>query len=299
MKLQDHIREGTAPARQPLYFLSHGGGPWPFMQGTFRSAFSTLEHALQAIPSALPQPPEAILVISGHWEESEFTVSTAARPGMLYDYAGFPEETYRVEYPAPGHPQIAEHIAQWLEGGGWTIRRDDKRGYDHGTFCMMQAMYPKADIPIVQLSMKRNLDPEAHFAIGQRLQALRDQNILILGSGQSFHNLAVQGMPYLKKYSLDCDATLRRALSERQVQRRKERLIEWMQSDYGHFAHPRIDHLMPLFVILGAANDLAAQLVYGNFVMDVATTNVCFYEAPLSCALDTFSTPQSVVPERM
>ena len=119
-------------ARMPTYFLSHGGGPWPYMTGPFRRNFDWLEKSLQDIPRQLPQGPKAILMVSGHWEAPVFTVSSSPAPGMLYDYSGFPEETYRIKYPAPGLPELAARVQALLEGAGLDTKADPQRGYHEG-----------------------------------------------------------------------------------------------------------------------------------------------------------------------
>ena len=170
--------------KQPTFFLSHGGGPWPFMDGDYRRAHAKLEASLQSLPATLPERPRAILMISAHWEEAAFTVMTSPAPGMLYDYGGFPPHTYEVVYPAPGDPALAELPAA----------RDARRGFDHGAFCTLVPMFPDADVPVVQLSLRRGLDPAEHLALGRALRPLRDEGVLILGSGFSFHNLRLYGL---------------------------------------------------------------------------------------------------------
>src|SRR4051812_3148246 len=166
--------------RMPTYFLSHGGGPWPYMTGPWRDRCALLEESLVDLAHTLPQRPKAVLVGSGHWEEPEFAVSSAEHPGMEYDYHGFPEEMYSIRYPAPGSPQLAERTRQLLVQGGWPARSDPKRGFDHGTFSLMKVLYPEADMPIVQLSLKTSLDPSEHFKAGQAIAPLRDEGVLIV-----------------------------------------------------------------------------------------------------------------------
>ncbi len=185
--------EADTQARQPVYFLSHGGGPWPWMTGPFRDAQALLEESLQRLPSELPAPPKAILLVSGHWEAPDFTVQTSPNPPMFYDYGGFPEEMYRIQYPAPGSPALAGRVVELLSGAGIPVREDPERGYDHGMYAVLYPAWPDADVPVVQLSVKSNLDPEEHLAVGRALAPLRDEGILILGSGFSYHNLRLMG----------------------------------------------------------------------------------------------------------
>lgn len=252
--------------RMPTYFLSHGGGPWPYMDGPTRARFTLMEQALKDIPRQLPRPPKAVLVVSGHWEEDEFSVSASPAPGMVFDYYGFPEHTYRIRYAAPGSPELASRVQGLLQSAGWPARLDAQRGFDHGTFSMLQPMYPDADVPVVQLSMKSNMDPQEHLAVGQALAPLRGEGVLIVGSGQSYHNLRMWG-PAGAQPAAAFDAWLRRSLLESSPEERREALIHWVQAPAARLAHPREDHLVPLMVAAGAAGDDPATCVYGEMFM--------------------------------
>lgn len=179
--------------RMPTYFLSHGGGPWPWLAGPMRDNMAELEKSLQRLPHELPAAPTAILMISGHWEAPTFTVQTNPNPPMVYDYGGFPEHTYRITYPAPGSPALAARVVELLRAAAISVAEDPARGYDHGMFAPLAVAWPDADVPVVQLSMQRGYDPEAHLAVGRALAPLRDEGVLILGSGLSYHNLGLMG----------------------------------------------------------------------------------------------------------
>ena len=249
--------------RQPSFFLSHGGGPWPYMDGPMRQAHAKLEASLKALPATLPERPKAILMISAHWEEPVFTVMTSPAPGMLYDYGGFPPHTYEVVYAAPGDPVLAERVAALIQAAGLPAARDASRGFDHGAFCTLEPMLPKADIPVVQLSLRRGLDPAEHLALGRALAPLREVNedggVLILGSGFSFHNLRLYG-PAGRESSAAFDAWLQQALPS--PEGRAERLQAWAQAPAARLAHPREEHLLPLMVVAGAAESEAASCNY-------------------------------------
>ncbi|MCY4755076.1 DODA-type extradiol aromatic ring-opening family dioxygenase [Pelomonas aquatica] len=245
--------------RQPTFFLSHGGGPWPFMDGDYRQAHAKLEASLQALPATLPERPKAILMISAHWEEPAFTVMTSPAPGMLYDYGGFPPHTYEVVYPAPGDPALAERVAGLIEAAGLPAARNAQRGFDHGAFCTLVPMYPDAGVPVVQLSLKRGLDPAEHLALGRALSPLRDEGVLILGSGFSFHNLRLYNEAG-RAPSAQFDAWLQAALPS--VDGRAERLQAWAEAPAARLAHPREEHLLPLMVAAGAAEGDAASCSY-------------------------------------
>jgi aromatic ring-opening dioxygenase catalytic subunit (LigB family) len=214
----------------------------------------------------LPAPPDAVLVVSGHWEEEHFTVSSAPHPGMVYDYYGFPPETYRISYPAPGSPQVAARVQQLLNDAGLECGADGERGFDHGTFSMMKPIYPDADVPVVQLSMRANMDPGEHIAAGRALAPLRDANILIIGSGQSYHNLR-RWNPSGAQPAAEFDAWLRRSLLGTTPAERRAALIAWEQAPSARAAHPHEDHLIPLMVVAGAAGDDPATPIYGELFM--------------------------------
>jgi aromatic ring-opening dioxygenase catalytic subunit (LigB family) len=252
--------------QQPVYFLSHGGGPWPWMQGPMRAHFTLMERALQDIPRQLPEPPRAVLVVSGHWEEDAFTVSSSPQPGMEYDYYGFPPETYHIRYPAPGSPQLAARVQQLLGAAGWPVGADPERGFDHGTFSMLRPIYPDAEVPVVQLSLKTSMDPAEHLAAGTALAPLRDEGILIIGSGQSYHNLRLWNAAGAAPAAA-FDAWLRRSLLGTTPAVRNAALLAWEQAPAARAAHPCEDHLIPLMVAAGAAGDDPVTTIYGERFM--------------------------------
>lgn len=244
----------------PTYYLSHGGGPWPFMKEQFGGQYDRLEASLQDIPRQLGVTPKAVLVVSAHWEGAQFEVSAAAQPPMLYDYYGFPAHTYQVQYRAPGAPALAARVKALLDGAGHPARLDPERGFDHGTFCALYPIYPRADVPVVQLSIRRDYDPLAHVEAGRALAALRREGVLIVGSGLSYHNLRLFG-PAGGAASHQFDAWLRESMALAPAER-LARLLAWQQAPAARQAHPREDHLLPLMTVLGAAEDEAASTVY-------------------------------------
>lgn len=212
--------------RLPVYFISHGGGPWPWMKEETQGMYNVLEASLANMPRQIGVTPKAVLVISGHWEEQDFTVMASPRPPMIYDYSGFPAHTYRIHYSAPGSPDLARRVQQLLAGAGITANLDERRGFDHGTYAPLYAIYPNADIPVVQLSMKHDYDPSAHLAAGRALAPLRDEGILIVGSGLSYHNLRAMG-PGARRPSGEFDAWLNRTLVESAPRERTAGLLHW------------------------------------------------------------------------
>ena len=248
--------------RLPTYFISHGGGPWPYLHGPFRRMFDELEQSLFDIRRELGDAPRAVLVISGHWEEKGFAISSGEQPGMVYDYSGFPPHTYEVKYKAPGSPGLAARVQQLLADGGIDARLDPQRGYDHGTFSIMKPLYPGEDIPLVQLSIDIGYDPALHLQLGRLLAPLREDGVLIIGSGLSYHNLtdarSSEGMEPSRQFDQWLQETLVRSSSEE----RTHRLIKWEQAPLARAAHPQEDHLIPLMAVVGAAEDEAGAAVY-------------------------------------
>lgn len=245
----------------PTYFLSHGGGPWPWLEGPFRDSMEKLKISLEELPKELPEKPRAILMISGHWEEEDFKVMSNPHPGMVYDYYGFPEHTYSIKYEAPGSPELANQVKELIENIGLKSSLDSERGFDHGTFVPLAVSFPQADIPVVQLSLRSDYDPEVHFKVGQALAPLRREGVLIIGSGLSYHNLRMFNASAMKP-SREFDHWLQEVILKTPPEKRLEKLKSWHLAPSARLAHPREDHLIPLMVAVGAAENDNAQLCY-------------------------------------
>lgn len=246
----------------PTYFLSHGGGPWPWIKDLRPGAYDQLERSLHEVRSEVGEPPRAVLMVSGHWEAERFLLSSAARPPMVYDYSGFPEHTYRIRYEAPGDPALAEKVFAMLDRGGVPTGLDPQRGYDHGTFSLMHTLYPEGEIPVVQLALKADFDPAEHIRVGALLAPLRDQGVLIIGSGFSYHDVRGIMSGRGKLASATFDGWLGNTLVHASPDDRKRRLIDWSSAPAARVAHPREDHLLPLMVAVGAAGQDAGARVY-------------------------------------
>lgn len=245
----------------PVYFISHGGGPWPYMPEA-RDAYARLAASLRDIPARLATAPSAVLMVSAHWEtRGGFGIMASPRPPMLYDYYGFPAHTYQIQYPAPGSPPLAARVQQLLGQAGLAASLDAERGFDHGAFVPMAVMYPQADMPMVQLSIDAGYDPAHHIALGRALAPLRDEGVLILGSGLSYHNLRALGEPG-RVPSARFDAWLQDVVADGPPALRAGRLLDWAQAPAARLAHPREDHLVPLMVAAGAAGEEPAACVY-------------------------------------
>lgn len=243
----------------PTYFISHGGGPWPWMPD-MRHSMRVLEAALKDMPRQIGVTPKAILMVSGHWEDATFAVMSNPHPGMLYDYYGFPPETYNVVYPAPGAPELALRVQSLIAAAGLPTRLDADRGFDHGAFSPLEVMYPQAEVPVVQLSLQQGLDPAQHIALGRALAPLRDEGVLIVGSGLSYHNLRLFG-PAGRAPSQAFDGWLQTTMGAAPAQRQAQ-LLQWASAPSARTAHPREEHLLPLMVAVGAAFDEESTCVY-------------------------------------
>lgn len=246
-------------ARLPTFFLSHGGGPWPYMTGPIRDRFTTLEASLKELVGSLKTRPSAILVISGHWEERDFGVMANPQPPMVYDYSGFPSELYRIRYPAPGHPALAQRTYELITDAGFPAHLDDRRGFDHGTYSVLAVTHPAADVPVIQVSMQSSYEPRLHLNLGQALAPLRDEGVLIVGSGGTYHNFQPKNP---RKESSRFDSWLNETLIESNPTERALRLMDWEKAPAARDAHPREDHLVPLFVASGAAMSEPGSVIY-------------------------------------
>ena len=249
--------------RQPAIFLPHGGGPCFFMDWTWgpSDTWHPTQRFLESVASTLPAQPRAILVISGHWEEPAFTAGAAAKPVLIFDYSGFPAHTYQLTWPAPGDAALAARVSSLLQQAGLPSGTDTKRGYDHGVFVPLKVAFPDAQIPVVTLSLDQSLDPAMHIAAGRALAPLRDEGVLIVGSGMSFHNLRGYFQPQTAERARAFDAWLTAAV-ESPAKQRNALLDKWRSAPFATYAHPREEHLMPLMVASGAGGEAPGKRVF-------------------------------------
>ena len=258
------------PATQPSLFIPHGGGPCFFLPDP-RGTWTAMGEYLRTLPATLPEPPRAIVVISGHWEERAFAFTGAAgHPGLIFDYYGFPPETYRLTWPAPGAPWLAKRGAELLRAAGLPAAIDLERGFDHGVFVPLKVMFPQAEVPVVQMSLHASLDPALHLAAGEALAPLRDEGVLVLGSGMSFHNLRAMGDLRVTEPSAEFDRWLANAAAERPAERAAQ-LARWAEAPHARLCHPREEHLLPLMVAAGASREPGAH-DYGEVVLGGAVS---------------------------
>jgi aromatic ring-opening dioxygenase catalytic subunit (LigB family) len=231
--------------------------------------WNATQRFLEGLAATLPEPPKALLVVSGHWEEPAFTASAAATPELIFDYSGFPEHTYRLTWPAPGDPALAERVAGLLSQAGLPAGLSANRGFDHGVFVPLKVAFPEAKIPVVTLSLAASLDPALHLAAGRALAPLRDEGVLIVGSGMSFHNLRAYLRPETAERARAFDSWLTRAV-ESPAAERIALLTGWREAPFAAFAHPREEHLIPLMVAAGAGGDAPGTRIFGDEPMGAA-----------------------------
>lgn len=259
-------------ARQPAIYLPHGGGPCFFMDWPpGRDPWARMGDFLRSLLSSLPQRPKAILVVSGHWEEMNFAVNTGEAPPLLYDYYGFPEHTYQLKYPAPGAPALAQRVRALLGEAGLPSQEDASRGFDHGVFVPFLLVDPEATIPVLQVSLQRSLDPALHIAAGKALAALRDDGVLIVGSGMSYHNMRGFGAGF-EAASERFDDWLTGAVTDEDPQRRDTALSQWQDAPDARTCHPREEHLLPLMVVAGAAAGDRGRKIFQDRIPNVTVS---------------------------
>jgi aromatic ring-opening dioxygenase catalytic subunit (LigB family) len=268
----------SASAPMPCLFVPHGGGPCFFIDGPppfSRETWQKMAEYLRGVRAAIGARPKAILVISGHWDAKRPTVNTASTHSLYYDYYGFPEHTYRLAYPAKGSPELAARVRDLLAKSGVASDEEANRGLDHGVFVPFMLMFPDADIPIVQLSQREDMDAAAHLAIGRALAPLRDENVLIVGSGMSYHNLR----EFFRGGKGDAEAAafdswLAEAVAD--PADRDERLTAWRDAPGAVACHPEAEHLLPLHVVAGAAGADPGRRVYQDRIMGKALSGFQF-----------------------
>ncbi|EIE24401.1 Extradiol aromatic ring-opening dioxygenase [Coccomyxa subellipsoidea C-169] len=276
----------TTSVKQPAVFVAHGGGPLPLLG---HPGHAGLTKWLQRYSASLHAQPKAILVISAHWEEANPTLTSGTAPELIYDYYGFPPESYQIKYPAPGSANLAQRAAGLLREAGFAPKLDAKRGFDHGTFVPLKLAFPAADIPVVQLSMLSSLNPQEHMRMGQAISALRDEGVLLFGSGMSFHNMrgfargggvsAALAASKARNWHNCCefDTYLHDALtnSQHSAAQRQGLMEHWEEAPSARECHPREEHLLPLHVIAGAANG-PGRVVFDDELMGIKVSSFQF-----------------------
>ena len=264
----------------PALYIPHGGGPCFFMDWTMGPAdtWDKMEAWLRQLGASIQKKPsdnvadkadkrpDAIVVFSAHWENDIVTINSSPQPELYFDYYNFPPHTYELSYPAPGNPALANTIEGLLSNAGIASHQDAEHGFDHGVFIPFMLIYPEAEIPIVQVSLTTSLNPAEHIAIGQALAPLRKQNVLLVGSGLSYHNMEalMSGSTSQSGSNTDSD-TFDQWLTdacEAPPSIRNKALCEWTVAPAARTAHPREEHLIPLMVVAGAAGEDEGKTIY-------------------------------------
>lgn len=264
-------------ATWPTLFIPHGGGPCFFMEpppSWPRDTWDRMAAFLRGIDASFGRRPAAVLVVSGHWETARPTLNVAARPDLLFDYYNFPAHTYQLRYPVAGAPALAGEVGALLSEAGFACDVDDARGLDHGVFVPFMLVYPQADVPILQLSLQRGLDPATHLAIGRALTPLRNRDVLIVGSGMSYHNLPDMTGRRNDAVAEHFDTWLAAAMID--PARRDDALIHWRDAPGAVASHPTPEHLLPLMVAAGAASGEAGTRIYADHVLGKALSGFRF-----------------------
>lgn len=263
--------------RLPTLFIPHGGGPCFFMDWNPSDAWDRMADWLRAVPQLVGQRPRAVLVVSAHWEAPAFTVNARERHELLFDYYGFPEHTYQLQWPARGDATLAERITTLLTDAGLPVARDDSRGLDHGVFIPFMLIDPDASIPVVQLSLREGLDPAEHLAMGRALAPLRDEGVLIVGTGMSFHNIGRfrRDNTALDSDSVAFDDWLTQTVTQ-PADARTQALTQWEAAPSARASHPEEEHLLPLHVVAGAAGEDAGRQALSDRVLGSAQSAYVF-----------------------
>ncbi len=263
-----HNPHPTAAAPMPTLFVPHGAGPCFFMDWNPADAWDSMAAYLRDIAATLAQRPKAIVLVSGHWLESTVSVTANPAPELIYDYNGFPPHTYQLRYPVPGDPALAARLVELLAGAGIAAQQDERRGLDHGAFIPLKLMFPEAEVPVVQLSLRADLDPAAHLAVGHAIAPLREEGVLIVGSGMSFHNMRGYGDPRFAPISDAFDQWLTEAVSA-PAGERDTLLARWEEAPSARLCHPprAEEHLLPLLVAAGAGLESIGRRTFSDRVM--------------------------------
>ncbi|WP_407646576.1 DODA-type extradiol aromatic ring-opening family dioxygenase [Gluconobacter cerevisiae] len=262
-------------SRQPVLFLPHGGGPCFFME--WGNTWDRMAAYLRSVSGTLPRRPDAIVVMSGHWETDEMRIGSALHPSLIYDYYGFPPHTYQLEYPVPGAPDVSEKVLGLLKDAGVDCAADANRGLDHGVFIPFMLAFPDASIPVVEISLPRTMDAADVLQLGQLLEPLRSENILLVGTGMTYHNMRYLMRPDAVSdgRSVAFDNWLQNTV-EAPSDLRRSRLVDWEHAPFAQDCHPQPEHLLPLMFAAGAAGTDTGHRDYSDVIMGKALSGFRF-----------------------
>lgn len=246
-----------ADAALPVLFLSHGSPMHALQPGAVREVW-------QGIARALPKP-KAILIASAHWETPVPAVTGTAKPDTIHDFYGFPKPLYEIEYPAPGSPEVALKAVQLLEKKNFKANADPSRGLDHGAWSPLLHMFPKADVPVVQVAVQTGLGTKHHIDVGRALAPLAQDGVLIIGSGHMTHNLRDRSEGGPAAYASGFQSWVKQRIDAHAL----DELADYRRlAPDGVRAHPTDEHFLPLFFALGAAREgYRAERLYDGIEM--------------------------------
>ena len=270
----------TSKVDSAIIYIPHGGGPLPLLGHAGHDAMNAF---LKELAIMLPEP-EAVVVISAHWESAPVMVTSHPEPELIYDYYGFPKQAYEIRYPAAGHPDLALKAVALLKEAGIKAGADDKRGFDHGVYIPLTLMLPNANVPCIQISLSKGLDAQSHLLMGQALRPLLKENIWLIGSGFSFHNMrgfdlqagpSSPSVPDPKNSSFQHWLKKKCADEKNSPEQQRQDLLNWEHAPAARHCHPREEHLLPLMVCAGAAGYRPAHKVFDVKIM--GRSSVCFF----------------------
>ncbi|NTW04981.1 MAG: dioxygenase [Peptococcaceae bacterium] len=266
------MNKGNSNHNSQIIYFSHGGGPLPILADP---SHDKMIGFMKNLPEKIKRP-DSIIVFSAHWEENTVTIQSGKEPDIMYDYYGFPEAAYSIKYPCKGDTALALKIAELFRKNNIPHLLDDNRPYDHGSYIPLKMIYPNADIPVLQISLNRTLDPLTHLNIGKALRPLLEDNLLIIGSGFSFHNMRkfdFSGMDIPDSLNDEFqDKLIEICCSEKYEEEKKwENLINWEYIPNARYCHPREEHLLPLLVCAGLAKDLGTK-IFDSYILGKRAT---------------------------
>lgn len=270
-------------AEQPSFFLTHGAGPSFFMDGEKYKWCKGLDKNSKAarffqsfVETVNLEKPSAILVVSAHWEEKICTIQTNSKPELYYDYGGFPPETYKLTWEAKGSPDIAKQAIALLESNGIKCQENDERGYDHGVFVPLKQIFPKAEIPVFQVSLLRSMNIADNMRIGEALEPLRKNGVLIIGSGSATHagigdNKTAEWAQQFQKWIHDVITN-----PNYTPEKRKSLFLDCNSLKFMQKAHPRIEHFLPIAMACAASGYKAGKILHSEFVGSLLNEHYMF-----------------------
>lgn len=263
-------KENISKKGQIVYF-SHGGGPLPILEDP---THEKMIEFMKKLPNKIKRP-EAIIVFSAHWEEDKVTIQSGETPQIMYDYYGFPKEAYSLKYPCLGNKELANKVSELFDESNIENILDEERPYDHGSYIPLKMMYPDADIPVIQISLCHDLDPLTHLNIGKALRPLLDENILLIGSGFSYHNM--YGFDFKGENKEDSlnnkfqDKLIDLCCNEKDYKLVWEGFKNWENFIGARYCHPREEHLLPLLVCVGLCEGLGTK-VFDDYILGKRST---------------------------